>query len=52
MGCDMRVLILPSVELDKYMVSHGLHFPIAEYQQQLQSWLIGATSTDKNALGL
>lgn len=48
----MRVVILASVELDKWMVDHGLHFPVAEYKQQLQSWLIGATSTDKNPLEL
>lgn len=48
----MRVLILASVELGKWMVDHGLHFPVAEYKQQLQPRLIGAASTDKNPLGL
>lgn len=52
MGCDMKVLILPSVELEKWMVNHGSCFPVAEYQQQLQPWLIGATRTDKDPPGL
>lgn len=38
MGCDMRAFILPSVELDKWMVNHGLQFT-------LQLWLL---STNNN----
>lgn len=34
MGSDTRVFILASVELDKWMVDHGLHFHVAEYEQQ------------------